>query len=564
MTISRTILALITAILAASFTLPASAQRGLQITAKQLETMRTEKRVALVIGNARYKTQPLRNPVNDARAMSKKLRSLGFDVIERINVDKKRMQASIIDFGKKLADGGVGVFYFAGHGIQNRNRNFILPVDAQMQDEDYLRVEGVNVDEVLFEMGDAGNRLNVLILDACRNNPYRSRTRGARSGGLAQMHAPTGTYISYAAAPGEVAFDGKGEHSPYTGALLDVIGQPGVKLEDAFKRVRTKVHGVTGGRQVPFTEETVLGDFYFKVPDENSVTSSRASGRQADEDRLWNAVHDSKQAEVFEVFLSQFPSGVRAPLARSRLERLRRQQTAALTSTPKPELLIDELDATYVAIKNANIRDEPSALSKQMGRLAIDEAVSVTGKVKGKNWYRVAHAGKSHFVFAPLLMASGKGEIAAWNKIKQSNKRDEFEAFILAFPDGAFVSRASRLLSALPAPRPASKLLQTKLIPPVSRVPRSNQPRPALHIGSWRSEQGANRAWTQLRRVYHSVFTNMRHEVSRLNMGRGKGVFFRLIVGPFATNAAAQRACRQLKRRRQYCEPAFMKGGVAR
>jgi formylglycine-generating enzyme required for sulfatase activity len=335
MTISRTILALAAAIMAASFALPADAQRGLQITAKQLETMRTETRVALVIGNASYKTQPLRNPVNDARAMSKKLRSLGFDVIERINVNKKRMQASIIDFGKKLADGGVGVFYFAGHGIQNRSRNFILPVDAQMQDEDYLRVEGVNVDEVLSEMGDAGNRLNVLILDACRNNPYRSRTRGARSGGLAQMHAPTGTYISYAAAPGEVAFDGDGKHSPYTGALLEVIGQPGVKLEAAFKRVRTKVHGVTGGRQVPFTEETVMGEFYFTVPDENSVAGGRASGGQTNEDKLWTAVKDSKRAKDYSVFLKQFPNSVRAPLAKSRLDDLQRQQTAGLAPAPQ-------------------------------------------------------------------------------------------------------------------------------------------------------------------------------------------------------------------------------------
>ena len=202
--------------------------RGILITVQQLEEMRAEKRVALVVGNSTYTNQPLRNPVNDARAMSRKLRTLGFDVIEHINVKKKRMQASIIDFGEKLRDGGVGVFYFAGHGIQNSSRNFILPVDAQMSDEKYLRAEGVNVDEVLSEMGGAGNRLNILILDACRNNPYHKRTRGSRSGGLAQMHAPTGIYVSYAAAPGEIAFDGDGEHSPYTSALLDVIGQPGL------------------------------------------------------------------------------------------------------------------------------------------------------------------------------------------------------------------------------------------------------------------------------------------------------------------------------------------------
>ena len=318
----------------------AQAQRGIVISAKQLEVMRTEKRVALVIGNSNYRSQPLRNPVNDARAMSRKLRSLGFDVIERTDVDKKRMQKSIIDFGQKLRDGGVGVFYFAGHGIQNRNRNFILPVDAQMTDESYLRAEGVNVNEVLSEMGDAGNRLNVLILDACRNNPYRQRTRGPRTGGLAQMHAPTGTYVSYAAAPGEMAFDGDGAHSPYTGALLDVIDRPGVKLEEAFKLVRANVHKATNGKQVPFTEDTVLGDFYFKVPTAGTAQRPSPAGAPGAAEKsaeivFWSAIQNSKNSDVFEEFLKQFPNGQFAGLARIKLKELKGMETATAEPIPR-------------------------------------------------------------------------------------------------------------------------------------------------------------------------------------------------------------------------------------
>jgi uncharacterized caspase-like protein len=261
----RSAFAFILASLIASFALPVHAQRGLEITAKQLEVMRTEKRVALVVGNSNYATSRLRNPVNDAKAMTLKLRSLGFEVVERLDVDQRAMRLAMIDFGKKLKRGGVGLFYFAGHGVQFQGQNYLIPVGAQIDDEEHVQVEGVSINQVLSRMGSARNRLNLVILDACRNNPYASSFR-SETRGLAVTSSPKGTYISYAAAPGAVAADGRGKHSPYTQAILDNMDAPGVKIEDMFKRVRVQVSELTGDKQTPYTESSLKGDFYFKVP----------------------------------------------------------------------------------------------------------------------------------------------------------------------------------------------------------------------------------------------------------------------------------------------------------
>jgi len=327
-------LAVVVVAFAASFTQPASAQRGLTITAKQLQEMRTEKRVALVIGNSNYSTSRLRNPVNDAKAMSIKLRSLGFDVTERLDVDQRNMRRAMIDFGKKLTKGGVGLFYFAGHGVQFEGQNYLIPVGAEIDEEDHVAVEGVSVNQVLSRMGTARNRLNLVILDSCRNNPYagtfRSPTRG-----LAVTRSPKGTYISYAAAPGAVAADGRGKHSPYTQAILDNMDAPGVRIEEVFKRVRTSVLRATGNKQLPYTESSLTGDFYFKVPVGSAPQLLPLPPTVSNEDKLWNDIKDSKQGDEYAVFLKQYPNSVRAPLARARMKRLGRQQTAGITPVPR-------------------------------------------------------------------------------------------------------------------------------------------------------------------------------------------------------------------------------------
>ena len=218
-------------------------------------------RVALVIGNADYQVGRLRNPVNDARAMTQLLRELGFQVDQGINLSRVDMERKIIRFGRRLERGGVGLFYFSGHGLEVEGHNYLLPIGAQIKHPEEVRVEAVDADYVLARLDGAKNQLNILVLDACRNNPYSRSFRGATSG-LAQMNAPPGTVIAYSTAPGTVAADGRGQHSPYTQALLENMRRPGLRIEDVFKRVRTRVYRQTGGRQVPWESVSTFSDFY--------------------------------------------------------------------------------------------------------------------------------------------------------------------------------------------------------------------------------------------------------------------------------------------------------------
>ena len=221
-----------------------------------------ERRVALVIGNADYRYSPLRNPSNDARAMAGALQGLGFQVILKVNASWQQMRRAIIDFGQRLKDGGVGLFYYAGHGVQIQGSNYLIPVGAAIEHEDHVTVEGIPLNQVLARMAGAQNKMNIVILDACRNNPFASSFRSPTHG-LAQTSAPPGTYIAYATAPGDVAIDGRGRNSVFTESLTRWMSTPGLRIEDVFKRVRTRVYAVSAGRQVPWTSSSITSDFYF-------------------------------------------------------------------------------------------------------------------------------------------------------------------------------------------------------------------------------------------------------------------------------------------------------------
>jgi len=224
-----------------------------------------EKRVALVIGNGAYASSPLRNPVNDARAMATTLRGLGFDVLAREDVTDKEMRRAILEFGDRLKGGGVGLFFFAGHGMQVAGRNFMIPIGAEIASEREVELEAVDVARVLARMEAANNRLNIVILDACRDSPFGRGFRSATRG-LAPIDAPTGTIIAYATAPGRVARDGDDGNGLYTGELVKVLREPGLRLEEVFKRVRQAVRLRTAGEQVPWEASSVEGEFVFALP----------------------------------------------------------------------------------------------------------------------------------------------------------------------------------------------------------------------------------------------------------------------------------------------------------
>lgn len=224
-----------------------------------------ERRVALVIGNSSYADGRLANPGNDARLMERTLKEVGFQVTTLVDADQRAMKTAVRDFGQTLSSGGVGLFYFAGHGIQVQGNNYLIPIGARINVEADVDIEGVRVDQVLAAMEGARNRLNILILDACRNNPFaRSVRSGAR--GLAYVAAPTGTLIASATAPGSVAQDGSGQNGTYTEALARHLRTPGASETDVLMAVRSDVRSATNGQQVPWDSSSLVGHFYFVLP----------------------------------------------------------------------------------------------------------------------------------------------------------------------------------------------------------------------------------------------------------------------------------------------------------
>ncbi|HEX8197763.1 MAG TPA: caspase family protein [Pyrinomonadaceae bacterium] len=226
-------------------------------------TYESEKRFALVIGNGSYGDQRLNNPVNDANDMAATLKRLGFEVSLHTDVNRDSMRRAVKSFGEQLRKtGGVGLFYFAGHGVQVKGVNYLIPIGASVNGEAEIEDEGVDAGMVLRQMEDANNKMNIVILDACRNNPFARSLRSADKG-LASIDAPSGTLIAYATAPGSVASDGTGKNGLYTQELLKQIQAPNLKIEDVFKRVRAGVQQQTRGQQVPWESSSLVNDFYF-------------------------------------------------------------------------------------------------------------------------------------------------------------------------------------------------------------------------------------------------------------------------------------------------------------
>lgn len=223
-------------------------------------------RLALVIGNSAYgKFGNLANSANDARLMAGTLEQAGFEVSLLTDARQDQMKRAIADFGRALRAAGpeaAGLFYFAGHGVQSRGQNFLIPITADLRDEADLDLLAVEANWVLRQMESAGNATNIVILDACRNNPFARSFRSAERG-LARMSAPTGSFIAYATAPGDVAYDGEGRNSPYTTALARNMLTPNLAIEQLFKRVRVDVLRETGELQTPWDSSSLIGDFYF-------------------------------------------------------------------------------------------------------------------------------------------------------------------------------------------------------------------------------------------------------------------------------------------------------------
>jgi len=231
-------------------------------------------RYALIIGNSQYKNGPLANPVNDAYGMAISLQKLGFSVTHLENATQNEMIEAISQFGQQLTKSrGVGIFYYAGHGIQIAGRNYLIPIGANIKKEHDTKYEAVDVGRILDEMDKASNQMNVVILDACRDNPFARSFRSSGQG-LAQLDAPSGTLIAYATSPGKVASDGAGDNGIYTKYLLTHMMTPGISIEETFKRVRAGVMQETKNQQLPWESSSLIGNFYFIQGDKPLLNTS--------------------------------------------------------------------------------------------------------------------------------------------------------------------------------------------------------------------------------------------------------------------------------------------------
>jgi len=223
-----------------------------------------QRRVALIIGNSDYTFSPLKNPVNDANGMAAVLQKMGFKVVKGTNLTRKQMRLKVREFGNAIKHADVSLFYFAGHGMQFDGQNYLIPVQSNIGSEDEIMDEAINASSVLRKMESAGSSVNIVILDACRNNPFKRSFRSA-SRGLTRIEGPKGSLIAYATSPGSVAADGEGSHGLYTENLIKYIQEP-IPLEKVFKKVRIAVSNSTEDKQIPWENSSLVGeDFYFNT-----------------------------------------------------------------------------------------------------------------------------------------------------------------------------------------------------------------------------------------------------------------------------------------------------------
>jgi uncharacterized caspase-like protein len=384
-----------------------------------------QRRVALVIGNGAYQHLPrLENSVNDAQLIAKTLQSVGFQLVggqAQTDLDRAGFERAIRQFGKELTGGSVGLFYYAGHGLQFQGANFLVPITANPATAADLDFEMIDANTALKQMEVSGSELNLVILDACRNNPFGGRGLRDAGQGLAVMRAPRGTLISYATQAGNVAMDGTTGHSPYTAALAETVRRPGLPVLEVFNEVGLSVDQATGGRQQPWVSSSPLERvFYFLGPTTVNITPpAPAQPSPEAETVFWQSVAQSSNPADFDEYLRQYPQGRFAGLAHNRLAALRpmpptqaptlQQHEAAPAAPrqpsltrPKPNLYVLAIGVSIYKVPKLNTRryaakdaaDIASALKNQEGKLygrvevkvLRDSEVSLSNITQGFDW----------------------------------------------------------------------------------------------------------------------------------------------------------------------------------
>lgn len=318
----------------------------------------TEKRVALVIGNDAYQGVPkLEKAANDARAVGKQLAKVGFEVMSYTNLDRRAMNQAINQFTDKISGGGVGVFFYAGHGVQLDGRNFLLPVDIRVDKPNDLDDEAIDMLKVTDRLTDAKAKLSLLIIDACRDNPFPKKSGRSIGGtrGLSMPQTPSGTMVVYSAGVNQQALDklSDSDNNPnglFTREFLPAITMPGIRIDDAVRKVRAaviqKAKGV-GHDQNPAIYDQTDGDFYFVPTPQQAKGGAQPSSASAQTDvqtvdpmaielSFWDSIKGSGDPSDFKAYLDKYPSGQYAALARNKLSSLDKSVAKARSTDNEP------------------------------------------------------------------------------------------------------------------------------------------------------------------------------------------------------------------------------------
>ena len=325
-------------------------------------------RVALVIGNAAYSNVPaLDNPLADSKAIAASLKRLGFDVVEGYDEKLDAMRGTIATFASKLDNAKVALVYYAGHGVSVAGENYLLPTDASLKSEADLDFKTININLVLRQM-QRDERTNIVILDACRDNPFKAeiarslKTRSASVGnGLSEISTKSsaGTMIAFSTDPGAIALDGpSGENSPFATALLRNMETPGISISTVLDRVREEVWNKTNKKQRPWTNTSIIGEFYLAAPPAAQVAALPGSlplgnvgapavsplVAQQIELRVWESAEKSNTADDYRAYLESYPNGLFASMAKGRIARLSGPGTALPSPAAGPVRTIQDAD----------------------------------------------------------------------------------------------------------------------------------------------------------------------------------------------------------------------------
>ncbi len=325
-----------------------------------------EPRIALIVGNGNYSAvTALDNPVSDADLMAKTLQAKGFEVRFVTDADQSALNTAISQFGRDLRAAGkdaTGLFYYAGHAVQSFGENYLLPIDATLTDAADLSLVGVQAEAVLRQMRSARNKTNIMILDACRNNPFRAIPE-LNDNGLAEMNAPTGTFLAYSTAPGAVALDGLDGNSPFTKALAREIPVAGVPIEQTFKKVRIEVIAETGGMQTPWDTSSLTGDFFFEP-------KVQLTAAELQEKQLWDSVNQSDDPVQIMLFLRSYPGGRYQEQARALLNKALAAELGTPTAAPTEKMAAVTPDPSRAATPSAS--EEELIGAAQSSGAAVD------------------------------------------------------------------------------------------------------------------------------------------------------------------------------------------------